>query len=238
MQPLLKVEITGFLQRNRAWCFMLGCSDVTLCDITLSQLKDEKPTLIFFFGWLTTAGVTVTWAEVKNIILKGFDGVCRFTDADIMLPLWISNFSNTFSGSRINIFSPKADWSQKQKCVCGVTFYEEFVLLGIKSKDRMAVCGHQMSWGKNKEAQCRFVDDVLEEHLSISLYHKWLVTTRKNKKTTYCNFCRNYFFYNELCLYWCYYIISGTVYQALQWWHWHSESRDGSAVFRPGQRKE
>lgn len=87
---------------------------------------------------------------------------------------------------------------QKRKCVCGVTFYEECVLFGIKSKDGVAVCGHQVSWGKNKEAQCSFVDDVLEEHLSISLHHKWLVTTRKNNKTTYCNFCRNYFLYKEL----------------------------------------
>lgn len=40
-----------------------------------------------------------------------------------------------------------------------------------------------MSGGRNQEAHSGFVDDILEEHFSISLHHKRLVEARKIRQT-------------------------------------------------------
>lgn len=81
-------------------------------------------------------------------------------------------------------------------CLQCVTFYEESLQFGVQSINRIAGRSDQMRCGRNQEAHSVFVNDILEEHFSISLHHKRLVEARKKRqmdqkrwKLQYCKFC-------------------------------------------------
>lgn len=65
----------------------------------------------------------------------------------------------------------------------GFTLYEQSLLSGVQSINRLAGSSNYMSCGGNQEAHSGFVDDILEEHFSISLHHKRLVEARKIRQT-------------------------------------------------------
>lgn len=116
------------------------------------------------------------------------------------------------------------------RCLFGLTFYEQCVIFGVKSKDGTAVGGHQMSWGKRQAAHDGPAEDVLQKHFSIPLHHEQLIRKRKNSEISF--FCRKNFIRSST------WKDEWEFYQALQEWHWHNDSGDSRAVIRPGQTSE
>ena len=100
----------------------------------------------------------------------------------------------------------------------GFTSYEQSLPFSVQSINRIAGSGNQMSFRGNQAAHCGFVDDILEEHFSISLHHKELVEAEQNKTTA----SKEMKIKQLQCS-----------YRALQERHWRAGSGEAPTVFWP-----
>lgn len=104
----------------------------------------------------------------------------------IWIPIWISHISPSsifFSSSWQNFGLVQRKQNTTTSWIFGFRFtaYEKSLLLGVQSINRIAGSSNQMSFGRNQRAHSFVVDDILEEHFSISLHHKRLVRTRNKR---------------------------------------------------------